>query len=445
MMAKVQNMNRRGRFWVLLGLLLALIMMRYALQIDIPRILFLAIVGLIAFWGDRDEIIAVCISLIPMHASLDFFYALVLCSVVYIFKFHRQIRFGLNVLLVLLVAVWELLHCFSTSFSIVSFLTCVIPFIFLAILIASDVEKVNYHFIIRAFIWSIFGVSLMLFIRVLYFADFNITYALAGLQRIGSDSHSNIQNVEIVGGQINSNSLGIITVLASTSLMQLRSIRKIEKFDVIIMCITLVLAALGASRTYLLCLVLMSVLLIFSEKGGFYKKIRLLWVLCFTITLVTILFVVLFPDTFAYYVGRFSDSDITSERKTLMALYHKFIVDNPRVLFFGIGLQNYGERLVYSYKVAFNAPHNSIQEIIIAWGIPGLILFAIQFFNMYLASSRKNRNQSLINWIPLIIILFKGLAGQTLTSPYTMLALSLAYLSLCQDFSGTKGSDEVSL
>jgi hypothetical protein len=62
---------------------------------------------------------------------------------------------------------------------------------------------------------------------------------------------------------------------------------------------------------------------------------------------------------------------------------------------------------------------------------------------MYIVAARWNAKISLINWIPLIIILFKSLAGQLLTSGYSMLALALAYLSLCQDFTSTDKIDEV--
>lgn len=429
---------RRSRFWFLFAFLMALIMARYALQLDIPRILFLIVVAAIALWGDRDEIIAICMCLIPMHESLDFFYAMVICFAVYVFKYHQQLRFGTNVILVVLIAVWELLHCFFTPFSIVFFLTCVIPFIILAILIASDLKNIDYPFIVRAFAWSVLGVSIMLFVRVLYFANFNIALALAGLQRMGLDNQSNVEDVEILGGQIHPNSLGVIAVLASTGLMQLRHLKVSQTSDIVIMCIIIVFAALSASRTYLACLALMVILLIFSEKGDFKRKIRLTVTLGLTIATAVIAFIVLFPDTFLYYISRFFVTDISTGRDALFARYNEFIIDNPRVLFFGVGLQDYGDRLVYLYRVAANVPHNLIQEIVVSWGIPGLILFSGQIISMFGVSYRKNPNQSLINWIPLIIILFKGMAGQIITSPYTMLAISFAYLSLSQDLSGTE-------
>ena len=437
-MLKERKIRDHRRFACLLGILLLLIMIRYAFQVDVPRILFLLIIGLIAALGDKNEIIAMCICSIPMHESIDFYYALVICLAVYVFKYHSSLSFGANLVLVLIITIWELLHCFATSFDIILFLTYIVPFVLLAILMASDTENVDYPFIVRAFAFSVLGISLILFVRVLYFSNFNFAVALAGLQRMGSDEHSGIQNVEISGGQINSNSLGIIAVLASTGLMQLRAMKVSKKSDMIIMCIILVLAALGTSRTYLACLAMMIILLIFSEKGGLVNKLRLITALFLAVGAAVAAMALIFPDTFEYFVSRFSVKDITTGRDSLMVQYHAFIVNNPLVMFFGIGLQDFGDRLIYDYMVADNVPHNSVQEIIVIWGIPGLLLFAAQLFSMYRVSIRKNSNLSLINWIPLIIIIFKGMAGQTITSGYTMLALAFAYLSLCQDFSNKK-------
>lgn len=425
--------NHHRRFVCLLGLLLLMILTRYAFQVDIPRVIFLAVIGLIVLLGDQDEITAMIIACIPLHESIDFFYALVLCTVVYVSKFYRQIRLGTNVLLVLVIILWELLHCLRSSFSPVEFLSCVIPFIVLAVLMASDLEKVGYGFVARTFAWVTLGVSIVLFLRVLYLSDFNMIRAIAGLQRLGLDTHTGVGNVKISGNQINPNTLGIVTVLASTGLMQVRHMGSGRKLDLVMMCAMIVLAALGVSRTYFLCLMLMVVLLVLSERGGLGKKAKALAGISVMVAVSVLIYALLFPSNFEYFVNRFTERDITTGRDGLMVQYHNFIVDNPKVLLFGIGCQDYGFRLLELYRVAENVPHNSIQEVIIIWGMPGLLLFTALFISMFYESRRRNRSQLLLNSIPLIIILCKSIAGQMLTSSYTMLAFSFAYLSLCTD------------
>ena len=427
--------NHHRRFVCLLGLLLLMIMTRYAFQIDLPRLAFLGMIGLIVLLGDQDEITAMIIACIPLHESIDFFYALVLCTVVYVCKFYRQIRLGTNVLLVLVIILWELLHCLRSSFSPVEFLSCVIPFIILAVLMASDVEKIDYGFAARVFAWVTLGVSMVLLVRVLYLSDFNMIRAIAGLRRLGLDTHTGVGNAKISGNQINPNTLGIVTVLASTGLMQIRRMGGGRKLDLVLMCTMIVLAALSTSRTYLACLLLMVVLLVLSERGGFGKKAKAMAGISVMAAVAVVIFALIFPSNFEYFVGRFTGRDITTGRNGLMVQYHNFIVENPIVLLFGIGYQSFGYRLLEIYRVAEVVPHNSIQELIIVWGVVGLLLFAALFVSMFYNSRCCNRKQSLLNCIPLIIILFKGMAGQMLNSPYTMLAFSFAYLSLCADMS----------
>jgi O-antigen ligase len=109
-------------------------------------------------------------------------------------------------------------------------------------------------------------------------------------------------------------------------------------------------------------------------------------------------------------------------------------------MFIGIGLQNYSTKLVDDYRISNNVPHNSIQELIIAWGIPGVILFIALIICMNALSRRYCKKHNLANYIPLLILLFKGMAGQMLTSSYTILAFSLAYISMCQNFNRTETS-----
>lgn len=433
-MESIKNNKGHKRFACLMGALLLLIMVRYAFQIDIPRILFLVIIGMIAIFGDRNEIVASFLCFIPMHESIDFYYAIVICCAIYIFKYYKSLSFGWNLVLVLIIAIWELLHCFLTSFDVVIYLSYIVPFVLLAIIMASDLKNLDYAFVVRSFAYCVAAITLILIVRVVYFADFNFVVAFAKLQRLGSDYHSSIGEVAIQGGQINPNSLGIIAVLASTGLMQLRSLKVGKKSDMVLMCIILAVSALSASRTYLACLAMMVVLFVFSEKGGLVNKLRMLGLLTAAIGVATAAMAIFFPDTFEYFVGRFNVEDITTGRDDLMTAYHQFIVNNPKILLFGVGLQDFGNRLIYHFNVAVNAPHNSLQEIIVAWGIPGLLLFLGLFLSMFQVASAKNKNIRLINWIPLIIILFKSVAGQMLTSGYTMVALTFAYLSLCQNF-----------
>ena len=125
-----------------------------------------------------------------------------------------------------------------------------------------------------------------------------------------------------------------------------------------------------------------------------------------------------------------------------MVSYHNFIMENPNVLLFGVGLQNFVDKLVNFYRVSANVPHNSIQEIIVAWGLPGLLLIIIMVSLLIYAAKKRSSNIKLINYIPLVIILFKSVAGQLLTSNYSLLALGFAYITLVLELNKNKEAIE---
>lgn len=432
-MLKGSSIPNRGRFTCLLALLLTAIAIRYAFQIDIPRIVFTVLFILIALLGDRNEICALIICCVPLHESVDMFYTLVACVLIYVFKFHRSLRVNASILIFLLMIIWELLHCFGLSFSPIQFLSSIIPLIVLTVFLCMDHSDLDYPLIVRALSCTTLSVAFTLLLNLLYISGFDFLYAVAKLQRLGLAAEGSSVGSSLVGGLINPNSLGIICVLAATGLLQLRNAKTGTKADLLLACTIIVFGALTASRTYLVCLVAMAALLVVANGKTIGQKLRFMGMLVLLGILAFAALAILFPDLLAYYIGRFSGSDLTTGRTDLMQQYHEYLMDNPSVLFFGIGLQDFGMRLVEIYRAANHVPHNSIQELVLAWGIPGMLLFAAMILCMYHASGKFFTKKSLLNAIPLLLILLKGLAGQMLNSAYTMLAFSYAFLSLCAD------------
>ncbi len=430
------RINKRICFYALLALLFMLLLVRYGLQIEIPRIAVTLVVLTTAALGTNNEIFAITMSCIPLHEAVDFFYALVGCALVYLVKNYKKIRVNIPVVLIITMASWELLHCFDESFSVRSYLVSIIPLLFLLLVLSSRCDEIDYGFVVRTMSVATIVAAFMLLVYVITIADFNIELAIMNLRRLGTIAAGSADDV-MLGTAINPNALGIICVLSTTGLLQLRMDQKNRKIDIILMILLLTLATLTASRTYLACLIIMIFLFIIGQKGSAKKKIGFIISIAIVATVAIILLNLIFPELIAYFIGRFKVDDITTGRDVLMVKYHEFIMDNPSVLLFGVGLNSYGDKLINVYRVATNTPHNSIQEIIAAWGIPGLIMITLLFVMIIVDSKKYGRRKMLINYIPMLIILAKSMAGQLLTSGYTMLALSFIYLSMCQDFSVT--------
>ena len=432
-------MNRRLRqersylrFWVLFAALSAIIFVRYGLQIGIPRVLALVPIVAIALLGDKTELIAICMCLIPFHESLDFYYALVLVIAIYVFKNFRQIRINASFFLMLLMVLWELLHCLAGDFSPVTFVVSLLPIIALVVFLCSDFSDLDYPFVVRAVAAAAMVVCVTMLVQLLWISRFNLAAFFANLRRLGALSEQSADRLQISGGLVQTNSLGVICVMITATLLQLRFSGQSKRSDTYVMLTLLIFGTLTASRTFLVCLALMIFLVLMGQKGV-VKKLRYLGIAILALGFLVLFFSIFFPEQLEYFVSRFSEVDITTGRDDLMVVYHRFITENMNVLFFGVGLQDYSGKLITQYRIASVVPHNSLQEIVVAWGIPGLLLMAVLIFWLCYQAYRKMGRRKLINYIPLIIILFKSVAGQLLTSNYSMLALAFGYLNLVQD------------
>lgn len=433
MIKNSRNKHGHIRFYCFLILLCGLCYVRYALQVDLPKNVFLLVVALIAALADQDEIIAMMMCCIPLNTSLHFFYALLICLCFFLLKYPRKIYFNSTFIPLFLMIVWELLHCFGKPFSLTMFVTNFVPLIVLAILMFYRDETIDYPFICRALSLCISLVCVTLFGRLLYIARFNVMEAIASLWRLGADTVEAQQILKIEGGDQNPNTLGVFCVLGISGLLQLRRMQLGKKVDIVQIVFLILFGTLTCSRTYLVCFAIMIVLFWISHKGGINRKFKLLLQVLLISAVAMLILYIIFPTVLEYYFNRLINRDKYLSRSELMTIYHHFIVENERILFFGIGLHNYYTELTEVYRVSSAVPHNAIQEMIIAWGLPSLILFTLLGISMVRRSRYFCKNQRLINYIPILIILLKSMVGQLLDSPYTLLALSYGYLSMRQE------------
>ncbi len=383
--------------------------------------------------GNQNETLAIAMGCIPLHQAIDFYIAIVMLAVILILKSIRQIRIGIPVFLVILMVVWELLHCFIFEWSLLMLMISLAPLFFIAVLLCLDLRGIDYLFIVRTMAFVSIYACVLLLLNCIVRADGDLVGAFLNMRRLGMLSEDEI----LIGGAINPNSIGIVNVLGITCLLQARSIGQQKKLDLLCILALLIFGMLTLSKTFLACLLIMLVL-VFSERNHQWKrKLRMVGSAILIGGLLMAVMIMVFPEVITNFIERFQVKDITSGRIDIMESYHNYMINNPFVLFFGVGVADFGEKVVNVYRMSYSVPHNSIQEIIVAWGIPGFLMIALLIL-MEIIESKKIRGSKpirIMNYIPMIIILAKSMAGQLLTSGYTILALGLAYLSLCQDFS----------
>lgn len=427
----ISNGRSRLRFYALFFLLLLLLFFDYALLISIPSFVYISILMCAAFFGDEDEIISVCICCIPLCTALDWHYVVIFCFAIFVFKYGKKVKLDLGVIPIVLIVIWEFLHCFSGEANLKMMI--VYPFIylfFIMLFFIRDIRVIDYSFIMRNFAFAVFGVCCILTLRLLIHNNFNFDVAFLNMQRLG------LADDEIGGMIINPNSLGVQCVLAAGGLIQIHSAGQKKALDIFLMILILVLGALTCSRTYLACLLILGIFVLVASNDGMKAKIKILLSSISVLLVSVFLLYLVFPDVLEMFAQRLNVEDITSGRDSLFVSYNDYLFSSLKAFLWGLGSLNLADN-VRQLSIANIVPHNGIQEILVAWGIIGLLLFVAMIYVLIRRSKQENPHQSWKNYSLLIVLLAKIMVGQVITSTYTMLSFALIYLSLCQDFTST--------
>ena len=427
------KLNKNWAFYSLFALMMLLVFVRYVFQIDFPPIILLAIAILMSFFGNRDMIIASCLMCIPLTTAFQYTYAMLFSLILFAIKYKNEIKINLSIIPVLLLVLWELSHGFAFDFSPKRLVVMFIPYLFCGILMWQEARKIDYGFAVRSFALCTCVMCVTLLGMLAAQSGFDFAAMFKNMQRLGGQT----ENSGTVSLTINPNSLGVLCVLAISGLLQLVTTGQKKRGDLLMMILMLVCGTMTMSRTYLALLLIMVLLFWFAQEGSIKKKLRYVLMALGIGAVAIAVLSALFPEVLETFAKRFDVSDITTGRSALLMDYHKFFVSNPKVMFFGIGLTDFSKRIVSEYAVSFNVPHNGIQEALIAWGIPGFVMFLLFMGTMLWRAAESVQRLRLLNCIPLILLLAKIQAGQMITSDYTMLALSYAYLSLSHDFYGS--------
>ena len=425
----------RYLFYSLFALIILLLFLNYALQISIPSVVIIAVLVLAAFLGDKDEIISVCVCCIAWSEAIKWHYVVIFCCIILIMKYGKKIKLDFGFIPFILIIIWEFLHCFSSGANVKSMVAYMFLYIlFILIIFTRDMKTIDYSFIMRTFAIVVFGVCCILILRLLIHSNFNFEMAFMEMLRLG------LTDEEIGGLVINPNSLGVLCVLAVGCLLQIRSAGEKKPVDLFLIICILISGALTCSRTYLACLLILCLFLLFTSKGGLKKKLKFLLGSIIVLLISVSLLYIVFPETLDMFIQRLNVEDITSGREALFYAYNSYLLSSAKAFIWGVGSLTLGEKVLQLSMS--NVPHNGVQEILVAWGIIGLVLFVAMIFVLIRRSKQENPNQAWANYALLIVLLAKIMVGQVITSNYTMLAFVLIYLSLCQECTGKNDTEQ---
>lgn len=433
------HLNRIMQFWPQLLILLLLVFARYVLQWNIPRALLLLPVAVIACVGTRDQIVAACFCCIPLYTSFQYVFALSILILAYLFRFPKQFRLNVYVLPVLLMVLWESLHMIGAEdVSLKLFVGNFVPIGFCAFILCCDTKQIDYPYIIRVLAASVLCVCGFLLLKVLFSDGVAGFEAFMKLQyRLGEES----RDVELVGLYFNPNTLAYICLHAGIGLIQLILSQRYRKLDFLLLAMLLFFGLVTLSRTYLVCVALVVVLLVLDYPCEWKLKKKIVAYLCVAALICAALMFAVFPTLMLSFMKRIFTKGPGVGRGELFVQYMVHSFSSLENFFYGTGLHGMHDKLMALYET--NVPHNGIQEILVAWGLPGLVLFAGHLGAMWMRGRRDVAKPKLLHYLPLLILLVKVQFGQIISSHITLLMLAMCSLSIGYDFYGSKETQEI--
>lgn len=429
--SKLQRLNKSELLqYITVAVMLAALFVRNALGIDFPVIFLLGIMLIPIVFGNDDNIWATVVACIPFSTGFQYKYALFAALVIFVIRRRGKINLSGSGILILLMMLWELLHAFMGAFSLYEYLRCFAELLIVFIITGADLKNVNYKLVLRTLAICTVGVCfIMLYIQLLG-RDMDLQSLLSLNYRQFRFGAGNIK-AENFGLNFNANGLGSICCQAVAAILILYGRKEHRSFDI---CMAILAALFGfftLSRAYIVCILFVVGFFVLSSSGDIGKRLKgMLGVACLALVVV---FVIgqFFPGVYENLTVRFSEDDVLNGRDDLLVFYSKHIFSAPLYMLFGIGLQDFQEKLIDIYGGYVQVCHNGPQEVWVVWGIVGVVLFFGMILTMISESKRFLKKKPLYQYMPLFLMLLYSLSGQLIRSGSGLLALILIYVCLC--------------
>lgn len=425
-----QKTKSRWLFAAFMIFFLLLIFLKNDIGVGIPVWLLLLLYGGFAIFCDRDELIALCVCCIPLSTVFQYKYAILFCMLVYAAKYTKDLKMNFIIVPLLCMMAWELLHGIFYDFSFVQYLRGFAEILLCTFIIMIANKKFDHAFIFRAFASCAVGIMIIMFIRLLIQNGWNIEKVFTGGYRFGvSDSEA-----DEFGMNFNANGLGEICNIAFICLALVSFMKKAVKTDYVMMVALAFFGVMTMSRTFILCFAVACILLVFCGKNSLLSIIKKIAIIVATVAVVVGLIYLLAPMVIENFIKRFQVDDISNGRVDLISYYNNIIFGNADVALFGIGLQDIAGKVSTRFGNFLFVPHNGIQELLVVWGFPGLIIF-VWFIILFVKNGKKQVGKlSLENYILLLFAILNIQFGQLVTSGSTLISLVIVYLTMTIDF-----------
>ncbi|HHW21446.1 MAG TPA: O-antigen ligase family protein [Clostridiaceae bacterium] len=342
--------------------------------LDINKFIIIGLALALALFSDIDHIFLYISFIVPIISGLPYSYIFIIFLSVLVIKRPGWIFNVKMIPLYIIIFIIEPLSIFYGSFSFVEYLRL------LSVLIVSFAYIYNYsdeqsH--IRAcnlYLISFILAGLNIVIKTVNNAS--ISYLLTYGIRLGDISA--VTSVEGITVTYDPNTLAILSSISiAISLILLRNGSSPRWQHLLIIVFSVLIGMATLSRTFILLgVIILAFVTITSTRSvkGYISIFSFLGI-------IFVLFLCVnkyFPSLIRNITERFTTSDISNGRIAIFIGYMRIILNNPLKFILGLGIQNYQIK-----SGIYESCHNGTQEILVTWGLLGIIAVIIMFMNIF--------------------------------------------------------------
>ncbi len=234
-------------------------------------------------------------------------------------------------------------------------------------------EEKNTVLFLKSYIVSF--TLMAVFLIALTIKNVPINQFLNGYVRLGEDSY--FDNSAFHTG---ANGLGMMCLFCTSIIFYLVYRKRASTLSYLLVLFFLITGLMTQSRAFIIGCVFLLVYLVFFYSDSLIRSVKLMFVLTAIMTFAFLVMNHLNPGIITHLTERFLSEDITNGRDFLWSGYFESLFNAPLCLMFGAGLSTYTN--ILGHTVGYVASHNATQEVILAWGLSGLLFVIIWFVSM---------------------------------------------------------------
>lgn len=445
---------RHPRFIALMMGFCTITLLRVALSINIPVIIYIAYAVILSALITKEEQIAFICSQIAFTSFLQYRYVL-LISILFLLVKKRKRKYHYRYMVpLLLMVIWELLHAHISGLQLYGFLQEFAELLTLTVILIDEPNDYADGLPFRTLGYSAIFALIMDVIASIKLYGFSFT----SLGRLGDSSVNAGVSIGDFQGVINPNEAGVMCLMAIGGLLLVQQLDTPKLADRAATIVLLIFALLTQSRSALLCIFLMIILYtVINDHQGYIAKNKLM-ISIIAMAVVPLILCVFFGDYLLAFLERFGEADISHGRAAIFNFYHMHLLSRSLYWIFGIGLYRYNSTITKLYgdlwkdypglgryadekwTIIYKVSHNSIQEVLVVWGIIGLLLVIMLLFMMF---RHKKMHLSKHNYILPGILFLYSLFGQVLSSG--IMLLGMIFILICLEYNPGKRDCTVSV